>query len=63
MTRRLDEHLHRAVRAQTEIREANRRSPERFARVRAACQPSALVDADVHAARIVNTVNRLEAPR
>lgn len=59
----VEERLARSVRELAEVADAKRSDPARWGRVRAACVGSAMTDTDVHAARIVNTVNRLEAPR
>ena len=62
-TRAADAHRRRPH-VPTEVQIARAESPERFARVRAACQHGAgYLDLDAHAARIVNTVNRLEGAR
>ena len=63
--RELADTLHAAVRgrvqAPVEVRAAVAAAPERFARVRAASAAGAgYLDLDAHAARVVNTLNRME---
>ena len=51
----------RRTRVRTVVHLARLETPDRYARVRAACGASAgYLDLDAHAARIVNTLNRLE---
>ena len=53
----------RRARAAAELSRARSSEPSRFDRVRAACVGGDRVELDAHAARIVNTLNRLEAPQ